>query len=500
MTSSPHEQPRTAWAPTPPPECPAHARFGATDQLARLFGPEAAEDPMGLYERLRARHGAVAPVLLDGDLPAWLVLGYREILEVAGTPARFSRDSRIWRWFREGRVPPDSPLLPMIAWQPVCLFLDGDERTRLRLAVTDSLERFNRRGIRRHITRFTHELIDGFAERGEADLAEEFCEHLPMLVLTQLLGMPDEYGPRLVTASRDMVAGTETSVASNAFIVETLSELVRRKRGSRGHDVTSWLLEHSSGLTDEEVWNHLRVILIAANETTVNLLKSTLRVVLTDPRCHASLAGGQMTLPDVVEQVLWSEPPLMTIPGRWAAVDTEIGGQKVEAGDMLLLGLAAGNHDPAVRPDPSVPLHGNRSHLAFSSGPQECPGQNIGRAIADTGIDALLARLPDVRLRIPEEQLSWTSGWMTRHLSSLPVAFAAHRPPGPAAEADPARTAAKPERRLRTAAQSGWPAAVSGPGAAAEPVVPFPSVVSPPAPVRRRRTSWWGSLKAWLRG
>ncbi|MFI0260672.1 cytochrome P450 [Streptomyces sp. NPDC017056] len=493
MTSSTPEQPRTAWAPTPPPGCPAYARFGAADGLARLFGPEAAEDPMGLYERLRARHGAVAPVLLDGDLPAWLVLGYREILEVAGTPARFSRDSRNWRWFREGRVPPDSPLLPMIAWQPVCLFLDGDERTRLRLAVTDSLERFNRRGIRRHITRFTHQLIDGFAERGEADLAEEFCEHLPMLVLTQLLGMPDEYGPRLVAASRDMVAGTETSVASNAFIVETLKELVRRKRGGRGHDVTSWLIEHTSGLTDEEVWNHLRVILIAANETTVNLLKSTLRMVLTDPRCHASLAGGQMTLPDVVEQVLWSEPPLMTIPGRWAAVDTEVGGQKVEAGDMLLLGLAAGNHDPAVRPDPSVPLHGNRSHLAFSSGPQECPGQNIGRAIADTGIDALLARLPDVRLSVPEEQLRWQSGWMTRHLTSLPVTFTAPRSPGRTASDGPARTSAKSGRPLRSAPDSGS-------GHAAEPVVPFPSVVSPLVPVRRRRTSWWVSFKAWLRG
>ncbi|MEU4202840.1 cytochrome P450 [Streptomyces sp. NPDC026294] len=493
MTSSPHEHSRTAWAPTPPPQCPAHARFGATDGLARLFGPEAAEDPMGLYERLRARHGSVAPVLLDGDLPAWLVLGYREILEVAGTPARFSRDSRNWRWFREGRVPPDSPLLPMIAWQPVCLFLDGEERSRLRLAVTDSLERFNRRGIRRHITRFTHQLIDGFAERGEADLAEEFCEHLPMLVLTQLLGMPDEYGPRLVAASRDMVAGTETSVASNAFIVETLTELVRRKRGSHGHDITSWLIEHSSGLTDEEVWNHLRVILIAANETTVNLLKSTLRMVLTDPRCHASLAGGQMTLPDVVEQVLWSEPPLMTIPGRWAAVATEVGGQKIEAGDMLLLGLAAGNHDPAVRPDPSVPLLGNRSHLAFSSGPQECPGQNIGRAIADTGIDTLLARLPDVRLCIPEDQLRWTSGWMTRHLTSLPVTFAASRSRNSAASAGPARALAETGRD-----QGSGPDGGAAP--AAEPAVPLPSVVSLPVPARRRRTGWWNSLKAWLRG
>ncbi len=486
MTASFPDQSRTTSASGPPPECPAHARFGDPAGLVRLLGPEAAADPMGLYERLRAKHGPVAPILLDGDLPAWIVLGYREVLEVAGTPSRFSRDSRTWRWFREGKVPPDFPLLPMIAWQPVCLFLDGAERDRLRLAVTDSLERFNRRGIRRQITRSAHQLIDGFAARGEADLVGEFSEQLPMLVLTQLLGMPDDYGPRLVEASRDMVAGTETSVASNEFIVETLQQLVRRKRGNPGHDITSWLLEHPSALTDEEVWNHLRVILIAANETTVNLLKSTLRMVLTDPRCHASLAGGQMTLPDVVEQVLWSEPPLMTIPGRWAAVDTEIGGQQVEAGDMLLLCLAAGNHDPAVRPDPSVPLHGNRSHLAFSSGPQECPGQNIGRAITDTGIDTLLARLPDVGLSIPEEQLRWKSGWMTRHLTSLPVTFTRPRNGSPTVSPGP-------DAAILTTTRAVLPVPPA-------PHQPPPPAMAPPAPATRRRTSWWGSLKAWLRG
>ncbi|MFG3254380.1 cytochrome P450 [Streptomyces sp. NPDC048172] len=490
MTASFSPQPRTSAPPQPPPGCPAHSHFGRVDDLAWLLGPEASRDPLAWYEDLRAKHGPVAPIRLDGDLPAWLVLGYREILEVSGTTTRFSRDSRIWTPFREGRVPPDFPLLPMMAWQPVCLFLDGEERNRLRLAVTESLDRYHRRGVRRHVIRFTRELVAKFAERGEADLADEFAEHLPMLVLTQLLGMPDDYGPRLVKASRDMVAGTETSVASNEFIVETLKRHVRRKRGSPGHDITSWLIDHRSGLTDEEVWNHLRVILIAANETTVNLLKSTLRVVLTDPRCHASLAGGQMVLPDVVEQVLWTEPPLMTVPGRWAAVDTELGGQKIEAGDMLLLSLAAGNQDPAIRPDPSAPLFGNRSHLAFNSGPQECPGQNIGRAIADTGIDTLLALLPDTSLNISETELTWQSGWMTRHLTRLPVRFT---PPRSLRLADEEE---EPDLQPATATASSAPPAP----AAAE---PLPTAPTPPAhapAVPRGRVPWWDSLKSWLRG
>src|SRR6202011_1588991 len=78
----------------PPPGCPAH---GSADGIARLYGPTVEADPAGLFETLREQHGPVAPVLLEGDVPAWLVLGYRENMEVARTPTRFSRDSRNWR-------------------------------------------------------------------------------------------------------------------------------------------------------------------------------------------------------------------------------------------------------------------------------------------------------------------------------------------------------------------------------------------------------------------
>ncbi|MFI6689422.1 cytochrome P450 [Streptomyces sp. NPDC050485] len=404
--------------PTPPPGCPAH----------RLFGPEAEADPTTLYEKLRAEHGAVAPVLVPGDLPAWLVLGHRENLDVARTPSRFSRDSRRWRDMREGRVPADHPLTPIAAWQPVCNFADGADHERLRGAVTASLERFDRRGIRRYVTRFSNQLIDAFAEQGRADLVRDFAEPLPMLVMTQLVGMPDEYGPRLVEAARDMIKGTETAVASNEYVTVVLRQLLERKRAAPGRDFTSWLLEHGTPLTDDEIIEHLRLVLIAAFETTANLISNTLRMVLTDSRFRARLSGGHMTLPDALEQVLWDEPPLTTILGRWATGDTVLGGQQIKAGDMLLLGLAAGNLDPDIRPDLTVPVHGNRSHLAFSGGPHECPGQDIGRAIADTGIDTLLSRLPDVALAVDEAALRWDTSLMSRHLTALPVTFT---PKGP---------------------------------------------------------------------
>ncbi|MER8095706.1 cytochrome P450 [Streptomyces goshikiensis] len=398
---------------TPPPGCPAH----------RLYGPDAEADPMGLYEKLRAEHGAVAPVLVHGDLPAWLVLGHRENLDVARTPSRFSRDPRRWRDMQEGNVPADHPLTPMTAWQPVCHFVDGVEHDRLRGAITESLERFDRRGVRRYVKRFADQLIDAFVQSGRADLVAAFAEPLPMLVMTQLVGAPESYGPRLVEAARDMIRGTETAVVSSEYVTVTLRELVARKREVPGRDFTTWLLEHPTALGDEEIVEHLRLVLIAAFETTANLIANTLRMVLTDSRFRANLSGGHMTLPDALEQVLWDEPPLMTVLGRWATGDTEIAGVRIEAGDMLLLGLGAGNLDPEIRPDATLPVHGNRSHLAFSSGPHECPGQDIGRAIADTGIDTLLTRLPDLELAVPEGELEWNASLMSRHLVALPVRF-----------------------------------------------------------------------------
>ncbi|MEU8463442.1 cytochrome P450 [Streptomyces sp. NPDC029003] len=459
--------------PTPPPQCPAHT--AGAGGLYRLHGPEAEADPVGLYEKLRAEHGPVAPVLVSGDLPAWLVLGHRENLDVARTPSRFARDPRGWRDLKEGRVPADTPLGPMVSWGPVCNFTDGPVHERLRGAVVESLERFDKRGIRRYVTRFANQLVDRITGDGHADLVSAFSDQLPMLVMTQLVGAPDEHGPRLVKAARDMLQGTETALQSDRYVTATLEQLVRDRTTQPARDLASWLLEHPAALTDTEVLMHLRVVLIAAYETTANLIANTLRTVLTDQRFRASLSGGHMTLPDALEQVLWDDPPINTIIGRWATGDALLGGKQVKAGDMLLLGLAAGNVDPQIRPDPDTSVRGNRSHLAFSSGPHECPGQDIGRAIADTGIEVLLDRLPDLQLAVDASELRWRGTLMSRHLLSLPVRFT----PRPAQGAEPA---AYPD-----------PEQPAGHPGHAQIPPPRPSVRPAPAG-ERRRTGWWRRL------
>lgn len=428
----------------PPPGCPAHAGGAPVGRgygvgpygpggVVRLYGPEASADPVGLYERLRTDHGPVAPVLLEGDVPAWLVLGYHEILEVCRNPRRYSRDGRNWRDWQNGVVGAHDAIAPVLAWGPDATHQDGSVHHRLRGAVNESLERFDRRAIRRLVARYSNHLINEFVDAGEAELLAQYAQQVPMRVMGRLAGLEEEDGPPMTEAARQLLIGTEKAVTADQFIQRRLRELVAAKHDAPGSDLASWLIEHPAGLSDEEVLHHLRLVLVSANETTTNLIVNTLRVVFTHPRFRGSLHGGRMTLPAAVEQVLWDEPPIAVCPGGFAMFDMELGGQHIKKGDAMLLGLAAGNVDPVVRPSPGAMMYGNRSHLSFTSGAHECPGADIGRAITGSAIEALLYRLPDIHLTIEADELSWSASTWSRHLERLPVRFTPRDAPNPIA-------------------------------------------------------------------
>ncbi|MER5209851.1 cytochrome P450 [Streptomyces sp. NPDC002838] len=411
---------QTLYGPDAPHGCPvAHGSADTT----RLYGPEAATDPLGIYERLRKEHGSVAPVLLEGDIPAWLVLGYRDNRRVLDNPRQFSRDARIWRDWRDGRVEETSPLIPMIGWRPDCVSQDGEPHRRLRGAVTDGLLAASGRGVRRHATHFANKQIDVFADTGQADLVADYAEYLPMLVLTRILGLAEAEGRRLVESCAQVLKGGEDAIAHNDRIIEILGELAERKRAEPGSDFTTALLEHPAALDGDEVVSHLRLVLIAAHTTTSNLLARVLQLVLTDTSRLSGLISGQLNISAVVEEVMWNSPPLAVLPGRFAASDLELGGHHIQEGDLLVLGLAPGNLDPQVRPDPGVSVQGNQSHLAFSAGPHECPGQSIGQSIIEIAVDVLLHRLPGLRLAVPPEELTSTASTWESRLDSLPVEF-----------------------------------------------------------------------------
>ncbi|MEW2559631.1 cytochrome P450 [Streptomyces griseorubiginosus] len=486
MTPEPHS-PAGTYDPTttPPPGCPAHGI--GPGGLRRLYGP-GAEDLESVYEELRDQHGPVAPALVHEDVPIWVVLGHSENMHMVRTPSHYSRDTRLWGPMQDGTVKPNHPLMPHLAWQPLCCHAEGDEHLRLRAAVNGAISTIDHRGVRRHINRATQHLVNKFCESGKADLVSQFAERLPMMVMCEILGMPDEYNDRIVEAARDLPKGTETAIASNEYIMDVLTRLTARRRAEPEDDFTSHLIRHPAQLTDQEVSQHLRLVLIIAYESTANLLANVLRVVLTDPRFRAQLNGGQMTVPQAVEQSMWDEPPFSTILAYFAKQDAELGGQRIRKGDGLILGIAPGNVDPRVRPDPKAHMHGNRSHLAFSGGPHECPGQDIGRAIADVGVDALLTRLPDAELACDEDDLQWQETLSNRHLVDLPVKFA------PKPQQD---VMERPTHPVPTQRRNDWQ--VSTQRSEPEPVTSEPPVSSPapePQPVARpgvfqRLLRWW---------
>ncbi|MDX2596372.1 cytochrome P450 [Streptomyces sp. WI03-4A] len=493
---TPEQQSLTGTDPTsgPPPGCPAHGL--GPGGLHRLYGPDV-EELGDLYERLREEHGPVAPVLLHDDVPMWVVLGHAENLHLVRSPSQYCRDSRIWTPLQEGMVKPDHPLMPHIAWQPICSHAEGDEHQRLRAAVTGAMSTIDHRSMRRHIGRHTQELVNAFCERGRADLVSQFAEHLPMAVMCEILGMPEEYNDRMVQAARDALKGTETAIESHGYVMDALSRLTTRRRARPDDDFTSHLITHPAGLTDDEVREHLRLVLFAAYEATANLLANALRMVLTEPGFRAQLNGGQMTVPEAIEQSLWDEPPFSTVFGYFAKQDAELGGQRIRKGDGLLFAPAPGNVDPRVRPDLSANMQGNRSHLAFGGGPHECPGQDIGRAIADVGVDALLTRLSDIQLDCPEDDLRWRSSIASRHLVALPVRFE----PKPQQDVG-LPPSASPIPPQRSTWQVGTPHTDPAPAPDPRPVAPPPAPVDPvpAAPEPARRETLWHRLLRWWRG
>jgi hypothetical protein len=223
-------------------------------------------------------------------------------------------------------------------------------------------------------------------------------------------------------------------------------------------------------------------------------------MVLTEPGFRAQLSGGQMTVPEAIEQSLWDEPPFSTVLGYYAKQDTELGGQRIRKGDGLLFAPAPGNLDPRIRPDLSASMQGNRSHLAFGGGPHECPGQDIGRAIADVGVDALLIRLSDIQLDCAIDDLRWRSSIASRHLVSLPVRFE----PKPQQDVNvlPGPMPVPPQRTWQTGAPRGpeQPVAAGPRPTPPPPVAPEPFLAAPAAEPAARRKGVWRRLLNWWRG
>lgn len=388
-----------------------------------LYGTLLDGDMRSLIERMRRQFGPVAPVALAPGIEAWLVLGHRELLHLTRDEQYFSHDPRRWTPLRDGRVPLDSPLMPMVGWRPALLFADGSQHRRMRSAVSEALAAIDGHQLIRTVRATAERLIAGFADDLRTDLVPSYARILPLQVVTQLLGLAEGEGPRLVESIAATVGATSAAQGASKRMGGILLELIREKKQRPGDDVTSRLLAHPAGFTDEEVLHNLVVIIVAGNQTTVNWIATTIRVLLTDPAFRTSLTGGHLTVDDALDLVLWRYPPTANFPGRYATRDLRFGGRDIRAGDMLILGLAGANADPEVLPEDGQPVVGNRSHLAFGAGPHTCPAQDPARLITRTAVDTLRHRLPDLEIAVPEDELPWIKSPWSKGLAGLPVRF-----------------------------------------------------------------------------
>ncbi|MDT3398309.1 cytochrome P450 [Streptomyces sp. B1866] len=389
-------------------------------------------DLTALYERLRREHGPVAPVAIAPGVEAWLVLGHRELLQLVRDEETFSHDPRRWRPLREGRVATGSPLMPFVGWRPAVLFADGRQHRRMRGAVADALARVDGHELVRSVRAAAERLVASFADRHEVDLVAGYARVLPLEVVTRLLGLGEAEGARVVEAVVGAAGATAAAAEANRLMTGILRDLVAAKKRRPGADVTSWLLAHPAGFTDDEVLHNLVVLAMTGHTTTLNWITSTLRVLLTDPAFRSSLTRGHLTADDALDLVLWRYPPTANIPGRYATRDVRFGGRAIRAGDMLIMGVAGANADAEALPEDGRPVVGNRSHLSFGAGPHACPARDPARLITRTAVDTVLHRLPDMEIAVPEDELVWVASPWTKTLARLPVRFSA-----PLLSADP---------------------------------------------------------------
>lgn len=413
--------------PTSPPEDPfapaAPPLLGWPEQpdAVRLDMHLLRTDPDELYRKLRREHGPVVPVLLEPDIPVWMVLGYRELLRVTTDSNLFARDSR--RWHSWDRIPPDWELMAFVAYRPTVLFSEGADHERRSGALIDSMESVDPSELRAQCERVADSLIDVFAGSGRADLMAEYASQIPLRVLNRMYGL--DGSPEIVQETVDLVSGNGGPEAQQNLLNRMAALLENARSNPGATNIASVLAFHPAGLTDEEILNDLLGNVYAAHQPTTDLIGNALRLMLTDERFAVTMAGGRRSVGQALNEVLWEATPIPHGIGRWASEDTMFAGRHIRKGDCMMLGLAAANADPDVRPDFRAGGAGNQAHMAFSHGPHGCPqvARELAENIAMAAIEVLIDRLPDVTLAVAPEELQWRSALMMRGVSSIPVEF-----------------------------------------------------------------------------
>ncbi|MEU5343923.1 MULTISPECIES: cytochrome [unclassified Streptomyces] len=409
-----------------------------------LLTSEFDADPGSVYGRLRHTYGPVAPVGLLG-VPVWLVLDYREVLEVLRNESQWRRDIRHWRARAEGRLPHGWPLLAGYEVRQM-MFMDGEEHRAARQSYHTALGPFQDARtpqgweLRSTVVAYADELIAMLAAEsgsaGFADLAAQYTRPLLLMVTTRLFGCPVELGDELVMDLWRMLDGGPDAGPATGRALAAMTRLAAHRRARPGDDLTSYLLLANPALSDEQLGRELFMNAVYLTDITGNMVCNTLLEVLRgNATVRRSLSAG--LIGETVNRAALANTPVANMCFRFAARDVRLGNFWIRAGDIVSPSSAAAHRDlMAIGShivDSSV---STRAHLGWGAGPHQCPtaARELAGTIVTTAVGRIFEHFSKVELTLPPDQLPWRSGPVVRGLRLLPVRYElsesspAHRP------------------------------------------------------------------------
>jgi cholest-4-en-3-one 26-monooxygenase len=296
------------------------------------------------------------------------------------------------------------------------------------------------RDLEQQIVGYADGIIDAVSERGTADFVEEISAELPLLVIAELLGVPQEDRRKVFDWSNRMIGsddpeyqveGADPGEAAMA-VFSYAEELAAARRLEPRQDLVSTLINaevEGEKLDQLELDLFFMLLIVAGNETTRNLMSGAMVAFFDHPDQWEKLRQDRSLLPSAVEEMLRFVTPVMHFR-RTVVADTELGGQALQEGDKIVFWHTSANRDESVFTDPDTfdIARSPNNHIAFGGGgPHFCLGANLARMEIMVMFDRLLDRIPDIRLdgEVQRLQSNFING--TKH---IPVAFAPSAPIG----------------------------------------------------------------------
>ncbi|MBD0711525.1 cytochrome [Streptomyces sp. CBMA291] len=361
---------------------------------------------------------------------AWLATSYEDVRAVLSDP-RFSLAEAVRR---------DQPRIgPMPRAGGGLIALDAPHHTRLRALLAKEFTARRMEPLRGRVREVADGLIDRMVAAGPpVDLVEGLAFPLPMTLICEIVGVPEADRSALRAWADTVCSGSVTPEVVRRSAQDFFSRMddwIETRRRAPADDLITVLARAADEdiLTEEELRGLLNEILIGGFVTTTNQIANFFAVLLLPgeadgggPELLTTLRTRPELVSRAVEELLRLVPLLngLTLP-RYAEEDVELGGIVVRKGEPVVVSQAAANHDPAAFPSPGrIDLdRPGASHISFGHGIHYCLGAHLARLELQTTLERVTARLPGLRLAVPETELRWRSKEFFSGLRSLPVAW-----------------------------------------------------------------------------